>query len=95
MEYPERLSKGLIFVKWLLAIPNLIILSFLGGGVGINQGNGLNGILALFAGVALLLTGRYPQSLFEIIMGINRWGYRVMAYVSLMRDEYPPFSLGD
>lgn len=95
VEYPERLSRGLIFVKWLLAIPHTIILSFLQGGVGTGRVSGLKGVLVLFAGVALLFTGRYPRSMLDFIMGINRWGYRVTAYLFLMRDEYPPFRLGE
>ena len=56
-------------------------------------GGGLIGILVFFAGVALLFTGRYPQGLFGLVVALNRYVYRVVAYATLMRDEYPPFSL--
>jgi Domain of unknown function (DUF4389) len=40
-----------------------------------------------------LITGQYPRALFDLLVGINRWFYRVLTYVALMRDEYPPFRL--
>jgi hypothetical protein len=105
VEYPEKLSRGLVLVKWwLLAIPHLIIVGFFtsglvwwttdfGGDNVLEFGGGLIGILVLVAGVAILFTGRYPQGLFDLVMGLNRWSFRVGAYVALMRDEYPPFRL--
>ena len=100
--YPPRLSRGLVLVKWLLALPHLLIVAvFIGAGTylvsqtgqwALNLG-GLIGLLTLAAGVALLFTGRYPQGLFDFILGLDRWVLRVAAYVGLMTDTYPPFRL--
>ncbi len=93
VEYPERLSRGLVFVKcWLLAIPHYIVVGLLSGGSGSSSG-GLNGVLVFFAGVVLLFKGRYPQDIYNLVIGFNRWSFRVLAYAALMRDEYPPFRL--
>jgi hypothetical protein len=40
-----------------------------------------------------LITGRYPSALFDLLLGISRWLYRVLTYVAFMRDDYPPFRL--
>jgi hypothetical protein len=99
--YPEHLSRGLVLVKWwLLAIPHYLIVGFfIGGGSYVayqtgetvyNSG-GLVGLMALFAGVALLFTGRYPKGLFDFVLGMDRWALRVAAYAGLMTDTYPPF----
>ncbi|GAB3132472.1 DUF4389 domain-containing protein [Marisediminicola antarctica] len=107
VEYPEKLSNGLVLVKWwLLALPHLLILGALTGSAGqvwewddqtpgfeARGGISLIGILVLIAAVILLFTGRYRRGLFDFILGINRWVFRVIAYVALMRDEYPPFRL--
>jgi Domain of unknown function (DUF4389) len=106
--YPERLSRGLVLVKWwLLAIPQYVIVAFfLGGGGfaasragdydrvwGVGFHTGLIGVVVLFAAVALLFTTRYPRGMFDFVLGLDRWVARVAAYVLLMRDEYPPFRL--
>jgi uncharacterized membrane protein len=93
VDYPERLSRGLVLVKWwLLALPQLIIVGVFAGGFGLHFGN-LIGLLAVVSALVLAVTGRYPEQVFDVIMGLNRWCYRVLAYVALMRDEYPPFRL--
>lgn len=92
IEYPGELSRGLVLVKWwLLAIPHYIVLAFIAGG---GPGNGgLVMVLVIFAAIALLFTGRYPTTLFDLVIGFNRWAYRVLAYAALMTDQYPPFRL--
>jgi len=103
---PDLLSQPLVLVKWwLLALPHYLILAVFGGGwtLGLGAGDldggrvalgaGLIGLLALISGLSLLFTGRYPQGLFDLIMGMQRWTYRVLGYAGLMTDDYPPFRL--
>ena len=103
VEYPERLSRGLVLVKWwLLAIPHYIVLALLlGPQVGYTVEDqtryqtqiGLIGILVLVAVVVLLFAGRYPRGVYDLVIGLNRWVFRVSAYAGLMTDAYPPFRL--
>jgi len=95
--YPERLSRGLVLIKWwLLAIPHYIVILFFSGGLGPRfAGPGLVLVLAICGAVALLFTGKYPRDIFNLVVGMNRWTYRVSAYAALMTDEYPPFRLWD
>ena len=84
VEYPERLSRGLIFIKWLLVIPHVIALLFVF----------IGGFFVLIAGFfAVLFTGRWPEGMRNYLIGATRWGTRVSAYFYLMTDVYPPFSL--
>jgi hypothetical protein len=105
IDYPRRLSRGLALVKWwLLAIPQYIIVGlFTGSGLwfasqyGEQQhswgGLGLIGLLAVIAAVVLLVTGRYPEQIYDFVLGMNRWVLRVAGYAGLMTDKYPPFRL--
>jgi hypothetical protein len=103
VDYPESLSRGLVLIKWwLLALPQyLVVAVFVGGGWAAWTGNdtfmwtsgGLVGLLVLFAGVVLLFTQRYPKTLYDFVLGMNRWVFRVVAYAGLMTDAYPPFRL--
>jgi hypothetical protein len=83
VEYPESLSRLLIFVKWLLAIPHMIVLYALGI---------VLSIITLIAFFTILFTRQYPRGMFDLVVNINRWNANLGAYVLLLRDEYPPFS---
>ena len=108
VDYPERLSRGLVLVKsWLLAIPHLIVISLFTANIGLwttgavdwrgvasgSGGISLMSLLVVIAGVILLISGSPSRPLFDLLLGLNRWLYRVITYVALMRDEYPPFRL--
>lgn len=84
VEYPERLKNWAVLVKWLLAIPQVLLCWSLEAPLQ---------VLCAISAVTLLCTGTIPQGIFDLLMGMVRWRYRVAAYVSLMRDEYPPFRM--
>jgi hypothetical protein len=84
VDYPEQLNRWLPLIKWLLAIPHIIVLLFLFIGAFVAW------VIAWFA---ILFTKRFPRGLFDFVVGVTRWQYRVDAYTGLLRDEYPPFSL--
>jgi Domain of unknown function (DUF4389) len=104
IDYPDRLSRGLVLVKWwLLAIPQYLLVGvFLGGGGYVatraggwhwGGGVGLITLLVLFAAISLLFRGIYPLGIYDVVLGLDRWVARVAAYAGLMTDSYPPFRL--
>jgi hypothetical protein len=104
IDYPERLSRGLVLVKWwLLAIPHYVIIGlFIGftgyatarSGVVVSYAvTGLIAWVVLIVAVGLLFTARYLPGLYDFALGMDRWVIRVGAYASLMTDEYPPFRM--
>jgi len=105
VDYPQQLNRWLPLVKWLLAVPHYLLVGALVGsgyvvasGMEDNRGFAYSGpsvigASVLIVAIALLFTGRYPTGLYDLVVGINRWSYRLVVYVALMTDRYPPFRL--
>lgn len=77
----DRLS---IAFRLILAIPHLVALTFL---------TVAWALVTLIAWVTILAGGVYPEPLYRFATGVFRWSIRVEAYLLLLGDEYPPFSL--
>ncbi len=84
VERPEQFNRWLPLVKWLLAIPHYVVVTVL---------SFFALFVYLYVWVAVLVTGRYPRGAFDFLVGVGRWTARMNAYVYLLTDEYPPFSL--
>jgi ABC-type multidrug transport system fused ATPase/permease subunit len=87
MPYPDAasLNRWLPLVKWFLAIPHFIVLCFLWIAAL---------VVIIIAWFAILFTGKFPRGLFDFVLGVMRWGFRVMCYCMIMiTDKYPPFAL--
>jgi hypothetical protein len=102
--YPEWQRKGLPLIGWWLAgIPQYVIAGvFAGGGISFAAGDnswsrggafGLTGLLVFVASLVLLFRGDYPRSIFDFVLGLNRWAWRVWAYGAFLTPEYPPFRI--
>lgn len=81
---PEHLNRWKPLYKWILAIPQYLVVTvlFIGACLGV--------IAGLFA---VLFTGEYPQGIRDFLVDSYRYALRVEAYVGLLTDEYPPFRL--
>jgi hypothetical protein len=86
VQYPEKLSRGILLLKtflgWIILIPHFFCLGFVGMAAN---------FVAFISWFAVLFTGKYPQSLFNFMVGTMDWGMRIGAYYGLLRDEYPTF----
>lgn len=90
VDYPQRSSRvlallgALFLLKGILLIPHIIVLYFLG----------IAQFIVIYMGYwATLVLGRYPTSLFDFGVGVQRWSFRVSAWLYGWTDRYPPFSL--
>ena len=86
--YPDAgadLNRFMPLIKWLLAIPHYIVLLVL---------EIIALIVTIIAWFAIIITGKYPEGMFNYVVGVSRWTYRVTAYAFLLAtDRYPPFRL--
>ena len=88
--YPDadgQLNRFMPLVKWLLAIPHYIVLIVLWI---------VALVVTVIAWFAILIVGQYPRGMFDFVVGVDRWTYRVIAYAFLLTtDRYPPFRLSE
>jgi hypothetical protein len=84
IERPAEYNRWLVLVKLIFAIPHLIVLAAL-------QVVGF--FVFIYMLLAVLFTGRYPRGAFDFLVGVGRWYLRVDAYILLLVDRYPPFSM--
>lgn len=73
-----------VALRLILAIPQFIVLAF------VLIGWFVTSVISWFA---ILFTGNYPAGLYSFGVGAMRWMLRVEAYMLLLVDEYPPFSI--
>jgi hypothetical protein len=92
-DYPARLDvdyartpsrRAALVQWWLFALPHYLIVGVFAS---------VRCLLVLIAAVAVLVSGHYPQPIFDLLLGLERWTYRVLAYAGLMTSAYPPFRL--
>jgi hypothetical protein len=101
IDYPESLDRATTFFRVFMAIPIVIILSLLtatgndtvsnqaGGEMRQSSGGGIAAGIGFATLLMLLFRQKYPRWWFDFLREVNRFGFRVGAYVALLTDRYP------
>ena len=74
----------IVGIQFLLLIPHLVALAVLAV---------LQGLMVFISAIAIIFTGRYPEAFFDIVLGVERWIFRVNMYALGLVDRYPPFRM--
>jgi Domain of unknown function (DUF4389) len=81
---PDQLNRWKPLYKWFLAIPHYTVLF----------GLWVAAVFVIVASfVAVVVSGEYPVGLRNFLVGVYRYNLRLQAYVGLLNDQYPPFTL--
>jgi len=83
---PVERSRLTVFFRFIMVIPQLIWATFYGIGAY---------IVVVIAWFAILFTGRYPEGMYDFVAGFVRYFMRVIAYMYVICDLYPPFDGGE
>ena len=81
---PLEIARWRPLVHWLLAIPHFVVLYVYGLALG---------VVTFLAFFAILFTGNIPRSMFDFMVGVYRYQWRVGSYLYFMRESYPSFGI--
>jgi len=85
VDYPDGpTNRAALLTRWLLGLPQILLCWAL---------EPFLQLLCVANAVWLVSEGTINPDMFDLLLGIVRWRYRVAVYVSMMRDEYPPFRM--
>ena len=83
LERPTSYNRLAVLLRLFVVAPHLIVFFFVGG---------IQLLMTLIAWATVLATGKYPEGLYAASAGIFRWCVRLLAYVNLLSDDYPPLA---